>query len=300
MSMISNKTPLDRALVDEFVTFQQNIRENTISMAQKAFEIRSEYLSADGRKYDEEFEKWWSGYKLDTIFGKRANFTKWASAGEALEHAKIGEYRDRLPTTLTALYEVSQLTPDELTLCIQDRYMRTSLTDQPKGSRKPSPLIHPEATAAEIKSWRTKWRNPKPKSTEKRRLPFATLKVHGSLYDFGEKGTHSGVLTVEKLKEIHDALTRSMQPFDEYVLLEAKLDALMEGHQKRLERAQEGARKDATEKKARRKQNKGHSRLGSSSVLGRFLRLSHFEQKVPTRFPKRSTIYKGSSISVRR
>ena len=136
MESITNKIPLDRALVDEFVTYQKNIRDNTISMAQKAFDIRSQYLSADGRKYDPEFETWWSDYKLDTIFGKRANFTKWASAGEALSQARIGEYRDRMPTTLTALYEVSQLTPDELKLCVQDRYTRTSLTDQEKARKR--------------------------------------------------------------------------------------------------------------------------------------------------------------------
>ena len=119
------------------VTYQKNIRDNTTSMAQKAFEIRSQYLSADGRKYDPEFETWWSDYKLDTIFGKRANFTKWASAGAALSHARIGEYRDRMPTTLTALYEVSQLTPEELKLCMQDRFTRESLTDQPKGRKAP-------------------------------------------------------------------------------------------------------------------------------------------------------------------
>jgi hypothetical protein len=128
-TITSNKIPLNRALVDEFLAFQKNIRENAISMAEKAYDIRSQYLSADGRKYDKEFEKWWSDYKLDSIFGQRANFTKWPSAGAALSQAKIGEYRDRMPTTLTALYEVSQLTPDELKLCVQDRYTRTSLTD---------------------------------------------------------------------------------------------------------------------------------------------------------------------------
>jgi hypothetical protein len=157
-----------------------------------------------------------------------------------------------MPTTLTALYEVSQLTPEELKLCMQDRFTRESLTGVPRGRQKPSPLIHPEVTAAEIRGWRTGWRNPKPKSTEKRRLQYATLKVHGSLYDLEKPGTVGGVLTVEKLKEVHDALTRSMQPFDEYVLLETKLDHLIAGHQKRQEQAQERARKEATQKKSRK------------------------------------------------
>ena len=97
-----------------------------------------------------------------------------------------------------------------------------------------------------------RWRNPKPKSTEKRRLQYATIKVHGSLYDLEKPGADSGVLTVEKLKEIHDALTRSMQPFNQYVLLETRLDHLIQGHQKRQEQAQERARKEATQKKSKK------------------------------------------------
>ncbi len=253
MENLSNKIELNKALVDEFVGFQKHIRENTIAMAQKAYELRSQYLQTDGKKYDKEFETWWSDYKLDTIFGKRANFTKWASAGAALAQAEIGKYRDQLPTTLTALYEVSQLTPQELKLCIEDRFTRASLADEPKGRKKPSPLIHPETTAAEIKGWRERWRNPKSKSTEKRRLPYATVKVHGSLYDFDDKGLHKGVLTIDTLKEIHDALTTSMQPFAEYVLVEAKLDELVAGHHKRQQQAQERARKDAAKKNVTKK-----------------------------------------------
>lgn len=245
MGQTSNKITLDRELVDELVLFQKNIRDNTISMAEKAFGIRSQYLLEGGRKYDAAFEKWWSAYKLDKVFGKRSNFTKWASAGEALEQAKIDKYRNRLPTTMTALYEVSQLSPDELKLGIQDTFTRESLTSDPKGRKKPSPLIHPEVTAAEIKSWRTRWRNPKPKSTEKRRLPYATIKVHGSLYDFDNKGTHSGILTIEKLKQIHDALIKAMKPFDECVLLETKLNELTEAFHKRQDRAELLASKKA-------------------------------------------------------
>jgi len=46
----SNKILLNKELVDEFRGYQKHIRANTVSMAQKAFQIRSQYLSADGRK----------------------------------------------------------------------------------------------------------------------------------------------------------------------------------------------------------------------------------------------------------
>jgi hypothetical protein len=190
----SNRITLDETLVEEFKGYQKNIRDNTVAMAEKAYDIRSQYLSADGRKYDEVFEKWWNVHNLKKVFGKRANFTKWAMSGEALAKAEFSKYSDHMPTTLTGLYEVSQLTPEEVKLCLQDRYTRASLTDQPKGQKRPSPVIHPDASAAEIKAWRNRWRNPPVKSTEKRRLTFATIKAHGSLYDFEKKtGKHGGV-----------------------------------------------------------------------------------------------------------
>ena len=246
----SNQIPLDAELVAKIKSLQRGIREHTIDLAILAFDIRSQHLSADTRKYDADFEKWWGTQNLDSVFGKRANFTKWAQAGSSVERAKFGEYLDPMPTTLTALYEVSQLHQDELKLCLQDRYTRNSLTEEPKGRKKPKPLIHPEVSAAEIKSWRKQWRNPKPKATEKRRLPFATLKVHGTLFDFDKKtGKHTGILTPEKLREIYDALIASMKPFDESVLLETKYDALIEAYRRRQERAEETAKKATTRKK---------------------------------------------------
>jgi hypothetical protein len=226
-------------------------------MASDAYEVRSQYLSADGRKYDSEFERWWDVHNLTKVFGNRANFTKWASAGKALAEAKFDKYSDRMPTTLTALYEVSQLTHDEVKLCLENRFTRTSLTDEPKGLKTPAPVIHPEATASEIKSWRKRWREPKVKSTEKRRLPFATLKVHGSLYDFDkETGKHGGVLSPDKLKEMDDALVTSMKPYTEFVLLETNLTELLEGHQRRQQEAElrlERAAKKVAEKKRKKK-----------------------------------------------
>jgi hypothetical protein len=278
----TNKITLDKELVDELKGYQKRIRENTVSIARKAFQIRSQYISADGRKYDENFEKWWSTHNLDSVFGKRANFTKWASSGEAIEKSVIEGHDERMPTTLTALYEIAQLRPEEVKLGLQDTYTRTSLTEDPKGNKKPKPLIHPEATAAEIRSWRKRWRSPKAKSTEKRRLAFATIKVHGSLYDFDKSGKHEGILTPDKLKDIYDALISSMKPYNEFAVLETNLEPLLEGHAKRQEKAEDRARREAIKKSRRqnqrRKISKRYSGLGSSSVFReKLLRLRNDE-----------------------
>lgn len=52
VEQISNKIPLTPELVAEFKGYQRNIRDNTVAMASRAFDIRSQHLSADGRKYD--------------------------------------------------------------------------------------------------------------------------------------------------------------------------------------------------------------------------------------------------------
>ena len=99
-------------------------------------------------------------------------------------------------------------------------------------------------------------RNPvPPKSTEKRRLPYVTIKVHGH---FDKTGTHNGILTVETLKEIHNALVNSMEPFSEYVLIETSLNDLIEGHRKRQEREKNSAEK----KESRRSVQKSFRSLG--------------------------------------
>lgn len=173
----TNRIVLDQTLVDEFKSYQKNIRDNTIAMAEKAYHIRNQYLSADGKKYDEEFHKWWSLHNLNSVFGGRSNFTKWAKSGEVLEKAKFDKYSEKLPHSLNALYEVSQLSPDELKMSLEDTFTRTTLTDEPKRkTKKPIPLINPEVTAAAIQAWKTRWRNPTIRSSEKRRIPVCHTK----------------------------------------------------------------------------------------------------------------------------
>ena len=263
----SNNITLDKALVDEFKTYQANIGHNTILMAHKAYQIRSQYLHFDGKKYVSDFNAWWDSYDLNKVFGKHSNFTKWAAAGKAMECAKIHDYDERLPTTLTALYEVSLLSSEELKLCLQDRYTRSTLTDEPKGRKQPQPLIHPDVTAGEIRNWRKKWRNPKSRTVEKRRLQFASIKVHGSLFDFDDKGKHVGILTPDILREIDATLTKALSAYGDSILIDTKFEALLEGHVKRQEKAEIKAQRNAEKKRTRTKSSSAHSRLAFEAIL---------------------------------
>ena len=79
-------------------------------------------------------------------------------------HAQFENCANKLPTTRDALYEIAFLQPEELRLCLENRYTRSSVT-QPeaewKRPTKPQPVINPGASAGSIRSWRKNWREPR-------------------------------------------------------------------------------------------------------------------------------------------
>jgi hypothetical protein len=210
----SNRIVLDVGEVAYLKQLQKNVRKNVIALAGRAYHIRLEHLGEDGKGYDKDFEKWWRNYELNRVFGKRSNFTKYAAAGEALEKAKIHDYYDKMPITLNALYEVAQLTSEEIKLCLENRYTRSSLTAAPTCPKRPQPVIHPEATDKEIRNWRKRWRNPDQHRT-----------------------SSSDDLTLDELDEIANAVTEAMKPFKGYALAE-EIEKLLRLHRKRLKRAE--------------------------------------------------------------
>ena len=196
--MSNNKIPLNKELADRIGTLIGNVRKSVIELASLAAEIRNQYLDESGKKYDHTFEAFWKAYNMEGKFGTRATFTKYANIGDVIHkvQAKFEPYADRLPVTMTALYEVSQLTDEELGLCLVNTYRRSEVTaDQKKWinpKNKPKPLIHPHVQAGIIAGWRKRWRNPVPPNTDKRRLSVAEAKIHNSLTTFRKDGSHNG------------------------------------------------------------------------------------------------------------
>jgi len=156
---------------------------------------------------------------MENKFGSLSTFAKYAGIGDAIEkvRARYEKYQIQLPTTMTALYEFSQLEDYELALCLEDHWVRTEITpDREKWKRKgrkPVPVINPSATAAAIRTWRTHWRNPKQPPTDKRRITLAEIKVHGALFDF-KNGQHSDLISKEQVMEIAEGLRKLMERFD--------------------------------------------------------------------------------------
>jgi len=217
--MSTNKIPLNKELADRISTLIGNVRRSVIDLASLAAEIRNQYRDESGKKYDSTFEAFWKAFNMDGKFGTRATFTKYASIGDVIHkvQAQFEMYADSLPVTMTALYEISQLTDEELGLCLVNTYRRSEVTaDQKKWIKpktKPKPLIHPHVQAGIISGWRKRWRNPVPPDTDKRKLSVAEVKIHNSLTSFRKDGTHNGSVSLNDLDAIIEALKAALSGF---------------------------------------------------------------------------------------
>ena len=138
-NMSNNLIALDQALADKFTALLGTIRKNIVELATTAATVRNQYLSGSGKSYEPEFHQFWKIYSMENKFGSLSTFAKYANIGDAIEkvRARYERYQDRLPTTMTALYEFSQLLDDELELCLEDHWVRTEITpDRERWKRK--------------------------------------------------------------------------------------------------------------------------------------------------------------------
>lgn len=258
--MSDNKIQLNKELADRISTLIGNVRKSVIELAALAAEVRNQYLDASGRKYDPEFEAFWKAHDMDGKFGTRATFTKYANVGDVIHkvQAQYEAYADRLPVTLSALYEISQLNNDEIALCLTDTYKRTELTlDQTKWSKpkKPKPLIQPHVQAGIIAAWRKSWRNPTPPNTDKRRVRLAEIKIHDSFGTFNGV-THTGAIGINELDALTDALKQAVAGISaDHIRIDLHDEKLKQKYRKSEEQAEakEKAAAEAAKKKPKKK-----------------------------------------------
>ena len=259
--MATNTIKLDKDLADKLVEMLGNTRTPVVELAKFAATIRNQHLDSTGNKYDGDFQAFWKNHGMEKKFGLLPNFTKYANAGDAIGkvQAQYETHEKKLPVTLSALYEFSQLHDDEMLLCLENTYSRTEVTNDRtkwKQPRKPKPLITPSVQAGAIKAWRTNWRNPKAPVTDKRRLKIAEIKVHGSLYDF-KGGKHTGSLSIETMVQISEALKRAVAQFPEAVIrLDLEDEKLKHGYEKRLKAETEKEAKALADAKKKKETSK--------------------------------------------
>ena len=257
MITTTNLVLLDAGLKERFQKLFRAEKRNTVALAKEAFQIHGEHYHVAERKYDKDFEKWWTTQAVDRVFGTRTNWTKWHRAGEAIEkvHARFGYYIGNLPVNRDALYEIAMLQADELRLCLENKYTRTSVTEleaEWKRPRRAQPIINRRATAGSIRSWRKKWREPPQPRTDKRTLPFITIHIHRSLYDFDKSGHPSGLIAAGQAVEINQKIIDFLKPLDVFVRVDSKLERLLAGYDKRRVAAENWAQKAALTAKGKK------------------------------------------------
>jgi hypothetical protein len=215
-------------------------------LAKLAYDIHSNHISESGKKYDAEFEKWWRDHSIESLFGSRSNWSRWKDAGAAISkvEARFSKHATKLPISVDALYAVSQLTDDELALCLENTYTRTSVTTDRLGWRypkKPKPLINPSVTGSKIRTWSKKWRDPSIKQpSDPRRLVLATVKIHGSFFDFDPNtAAPIGTLNKDDVRNLAKKLTDALSGQDAVVLVENHVEQLCSKHDEREARAVE-------------------------------------------------------------
>jgi hypothetical protein len=221
--MTANVIKLDKAAADRIVELAGNIRKAGVELAKYAAELRDQHIDVKGN-YDKKFQDFWSKFELDKNFGQKSNFTRYALAGKAIEKIEanfpdLEKFEKRLPTSIAALYELSQLNLDEITLCLENTWYRKDLAApqsewRPARKGKPTPLITPSVTAAQLKSWRQKWRNPKAPSTDSRKLLLAVVRMDKSLNNYDkETGEYIGSVERGDVARLTEALTRTIAEF---------------------------------------------------------------------------------------
>jgi len=245
--------PLDALLKEKFQSLFGAGKQNIVALAKEAYNIHSQRYHRSERKYDKEFETWWKIHDMDRIFGNRTNWTKWYRAGEAIEKVRAAyhEHLDKLPMNLDALYEIAMLQPDELRLALENNYSRTSIIQSQaawKRPRKPRSVINPEATASSIRSWRKNWREPRRPSSEKCTIPFITVCLHSSLFDFDKSGRPSGVIAPGQAVEINHKIVDLLKPLDPFIRVDSKLEHLLRSYDRRRIAAERKGRKSKKKK----------------------------------------------------
>ena len=246
-----NRIALSKALAQEIRDRFDKVRENRFQLFLLAAGLRKKYLNKKTQKYAADFEGWYKSNNMKELFGELPNFTKYASAGDVIDYvdrhtSDPEKYLKRLPVSMGALYEISQILTDkngeeDFRLCLQFTAKRKSL-DAPKSEwRTPYPaLIRPQTTEAMVRNWRRQWNDPpRPwvKRNDKRTLPLATITVSGELFDFDRKtGDKLGCVDLPAVEEL---LKKLNGHFNDKNILQFKLtdsmDYLTEGYFKRKE-----------------------------------------------------------------
>ena len=178
-------------------------RETSYLIYLYAAGLRNRYLERKTNKYSDDFQKWYETQDLTKLFGKLPSFTKYASAGDAVNYIgqqyKNGKYIEDIPLSRNALYELSLLIDETTETQLEKLFYAGGIDNEP--------LIHPSATAADFSGYRQSKNSKSGKLTKARKtqfsIPLATIYVRNDLFAFDKiKGDHAGTVDLTDTEKV--------------------------------------------------------------------------------------------------
>jgi hypothetical protein len=230
------QVPLSSVLVQIIKTHHSKSREHIFHLCMIAYGLRKHNFvkrktgaggNALGYAYKPEFTKWYDDNDLCEVYGSfPANFTIYAMVGRLLTYTRwqVGEeYIDRLPKSLTALYELSQIiwsqgdAATDKSRALYKKALQAVVRDGSKNNK----LVHPNATRKDINQWRMNITKTNPTNTQSTvqskqiTLPVATIKVHKDLLKLTKRtGEKRFGPKLDDVKELVTQLNDLISKFD--------------------------------------------------------------------------------------
>ena len=247
------EVPLNEQLVKVIKTHHQKSREHLFHLCMIAYGLRRNNLisnrgkrggNAQGKELKPEFKAWYEKHHLEEVYGKEANFTKYAMSGRLLSYVAWQvdrKYIEHLPNSLTALYTCSQLLweqGDTTTDAKRKRFSELLIKRVKDGSGVSTTKINKQSTRADIENLllneESDLSEPKSKSAGKTKLKFvglAEVLVNKDIYKFTSTHTKRGHLKIEDVDKLNSAIADLVKKFDagrQYFSIQSSLPKIKE------------------------------------------------------------------------
>ena len=237
-----NAVTISDELTKEIKRRFERDRDNRFKLFLLSQGIRAKYLDPVTNEYSDEFHEWYAQSGVQQLYGKLPNFTRYAAAGEVIAYvatqtAKPKKYLAQLPTSMNALYEISQiikLDAEAFKVCLHFTPTRKTLTD-PKHEWKTKgtePLIQPSVTAKDLAAWRKRWEEPEQLKEEdkyRRTVRLLTVSISEDIFGFDDVGNKIGSVDMEQVQALIDQISAHFSKENEkQFLLETQLDRIKE------------------------------------------------------------------------
>jgi len=245
-----NMVVLSSELAKQIKRHFKKDRDNRFELFLLSHAIREKYLDKKANDYTEEFRDFYEQQDLESIYGKLANFTKYASAGSVIEYVKSStsdpdKYLNQLPVGVNALYEISliiKLDETALKACWHFTPRRKSKTAKKHEwiTSGTDPLIRPDVTFTELSAWRKRWEEPEQEEAEQdkyqRNVKLLTLSVSEDIFKFDAVGNKKGVVDLEEVVSLLERVQALLNKGNEK---QFRLDSQIERIQERYAAAKE-------------------------------------------------------------